>query len=172
MNTTTILPTHFIYNYFSIFSSTNQPSPPKLTPPRKGSSSSLDILPSSDRSIGSNSEGIKAQAISDIATGHGSILSSSKHLPLVTLVRASHEARSTGTGESPAAEGLAGSVLEGAGGRASGDVGRVGDGEGQGAAGGDVDLLAAGDFDVLFHYFISIWGSCVVLIGEKRVWER
>lgn len=26
----------------------------------------------------------------------------------------------------------------------------MGDGEGQGAAGGDVDLLAAGDFDVLF----------------------
>lgn len=45
--------------------------------------------------------------------------------------------------------GLAGLVGEAADGRARRDVGGVGLGEAQGTGGVDVDLLAAGDFDVL-----------------------
>ena len=121
--------------------------------------------------IQSNSQSIEAQAVRDLSGGNGSVLTGSEHLPgrgsssdstagssrsrgggssagASSRDRAGHEAGVVG----PLADGVgggAGGVDERSSGRAGGDVAGVGDSESQGTGGLDVDLLAAGDDDIL-----------------------
>jgi hypothetical protein len=112
----------------------------------------LGVLPRVTGLVSRRRNSREAQAILDIPTGHSGVLQSSKDLPLAILRRASHEARSAPAGVHVVAEGLVGGtwhVLEWAAGRAGGNIRGVGLGELEGALGGDVDLLTAGDCDAL-----------------------
>lgn len=112
----------------------------------------LHVLPRRNGPIVRDRRGIKAQTVVDIARGDGRVPDVRKHLPALGVggvVRAGHEAGSAPAGVRVVAVGLAGVVGEGAEGGARGRGDGVRLGEGQRALGGDVDLLAAGDFDVL-----------------------
>lgn len=129
-------------------------------------SNTLEVLPSNrGGSVDRNSQSIEAEAVLNLARGNSGVLQSSIDLPLRggssaptgTAVasgtvgsRASHEASCTLALEAPAAERVAGSVLEGTVGGASRLVGRVGRGEAQGTLVINVDGLATGDLDVLY----------------------
>lgn len=88
----------------------------------------------------------------NITTGNSGILQSGKHLPLV-IGRTSHEARGALAIIGPLAEavtvGLRRGVYEGTRGGVRAQVGRVSLAEAQRALVVDVDLLAAGDDDIL-----------------------
>lgn len=125
----------------------------------------LDVLPSGlgGGSVDGDSKSIEAEAVIDVASGNGGVLLSREDLPFggsssdtaaavgggsgIGSSRASNEARAVAPGAETTV--LAGGVLEGTLGGALGDVARVGGGEGQSTRSIYVDLLAAGNNDVL-----------------------
>lgn len=119
----------------------------------------LNILPCWNAARVRSSQGIKTQAIRDIARRHSGIVNGGKHLPgssLGRVIGASHEAVSTETGGGkssgrralePVKGSLLGSTGHGDGVRAS---------VGYGAAGFDEEGLAAGDFDILIYLLEKI----------------
>lgn len=109
----------------------------------------LSVLPSRNITLIRQGESRETQTISNIARGDGRIANSGKHLPALVGGRAGHEPARAPAVEGvvrPRGAGLVGQVTDRG---TRGDRGGVGLGEAQGAGGVDVDLLAAGDFDVL-----------------------
>lgn len=109
----------------------------------------LNVLPSRNIPVIWQRNSRETQTISDIPRRNGGIAQSGKHLPALVRGRTGHETSCTPAVEGvvvPGSPGLVGQVTDGG---TGGDGGGVGLGEAQSAGGVNVDLLAAGDFDVL-----------------------
>lgn len=158
-----VVPTHVQTSTWSYYTHT---TPPNTTP--KPFHTNLDILPSSRRRalLSRDSHSREVDAVLHIARGHLRILDISKHL-VAGVNRASHPARAGLALPGPVAERLAGLVLEAGCDGAGGHAGGVGDGEFQLAAGRDVQLLAAGDLDVL----VAVSGPFIFRLGDGGGWK-
>lgn len=119
---------------------------PALLPQR------LSVLPSRNITLIRQSQSRETQAISKIARRNGRIADGGKHLPALVSGWAGHEPARAPAVEGvvrPGGTGLVGQVADQG---TRGDRGGVSLGEAQGAGGVDVDLLAAGDFNILLWW--------------------
>lgn len=119
---------------------------PTLLPQR------LSVLPGRHITLIRQSQSREPQTISNVAQRNGRIADGGKHLPALVGGRAGHEPAGATAVEGvvrPGGTRLVGQVAD----RGTwGDIGGVSLGEAQGAGGVDVDLLAAGDFNILLWW--------------------
>lgn len=106
-------------------------------------------MPSGHITLVRQGESRETKAIANITLGHGGILHGGKDLPAIVLGRAGHQASCVPSVKGVVGPGLARDVGEAANGGTRGDASGVGLGEAQSARGSDVDLLTAGDLDIL-----------------------